>query len=217
MPYTKQMVVALTGLWMLLGDHAPLGGEPKAADVHTPRFKQVQSRQAAPRRGRAKIVQAREFILRDQFDQTHVYRFPHPRVSVLVMADRRGSRQLEAWIQPIYARFEKRINIAGVAEMSRVPRFARGLARRFLRQRLSYPVMLDWTGEVTQRYDYQQGQANLFVIDQSGYIVLRLMGAVDPVKLQRVLTVIDRLETDTSIGLRDGTHQPAADLKNDAN
>jgi hypothetical protein len=108
------------------------------------------------------MAQAHEFMLQDQFDQTHVYRFPHPQVSVLVMADRRGSRQLKAWIQPIYERFEKRINIGGVAELSRVPRFARGLARRFLRQRLSYPVMLDWTGKVTRRYDYQQGQVNLF-------------------------------------------------------
>jgi hypothetical protein len=77
--------------------------------------------------------------------------------------------------------------------------------------------MLDWTGKVTRRYDYQQGQANLFVIDQSGYIVLRLVGAADSVTLQRVLTVIAHLEIDTPIGLRDGTHQPSADMKNDKN
>jgi hypothetical protein len=53
--------------------------------------------------------------------------------------------------------------------------------------------MLDWSGEVTASYHYQPGEANLFVIDPSGRIVLKVIGGVSHAKLQRVLTALGGL------------------------
>jgi len=138
-------------------------------------------------------AKAAEFILEDQYNQTHHYRFPQASLSILLFADYTGSAQLEDWIQPIYARYQDTIGIYGVAELSIVPGFLQGLVRSLFRERLQYPVMLDWQGTVSRRYAYQSGQANLFVIDTQGYIVLKIIGAVDTGKLQHVFTQINAL------------------------
>jgi hypothetical protein len=52
--------------------------------------------------------------------------------------------------------------------------------------------MLDWSGAVSTDYHYQKGQANLFVIDHSGRILLKIVGAISAVNLQRVQNVIDQ-------------------------
>lgn len=136
---------------------------------------------------------ATEFVLQDQYNKTHHYRFPQETLSILLFADHTGSAQLEDWIQPIYARYQDTIGIYGVAELSIVPGFLRGLVRTLFRERLQYPVMLDWQGTVSRRYAYQSGQANLFVIDAQGHMVLKVIGAVDASKLQQVFTQINAL------------------------
>jgi hypothetical protein len=136
---------------------------------------------------------AQEFVLKDQYNKTHAYNFPKDKISVLLFADYAGSAQLEDWIRPIYARYQHAIAIHGVAELSAVPGLMRGMVRAAFRGQVQYPVMLDWRGTVSASYDYQSSQANVFVIDTQGDIVLKVVGAITSAKLQRVLTQVDRL------------------------
>jgi hypothetical protein len=138
-------------------------------------------------------TRAAEFTLKDQHHRTHRYHFPRDKASVLLMADYQGSSQLEDWVRPIYARFPRYVAIEGVAELSMVPRLMRGLVRTFFRRQLQYPVMLDWSGSIASVYRYQPGQANVFVIDQNGSIVLTVLGAVNDNKLTAVLTSLEQL------------------------
>jgi len=140
-----------------------------------------------------KAAKAPVFTLKDQFEKEHRYHFPRPRASVLIVADYGGSEQLEDWVRPIYARYQDRVALDGVADLSKVPRFARGIVRAFFRGQLDYPVMLDWSGEVATRYHYQPGEANLFVIDPTGRIMLKVIGGVSHTKLQRVFTALGSL------------------------
>jgi len=138
-------------------------------------------------------AKAPEFVLQDQYNQTHHYRFPQATLSILLLADYAGSAQLEDWIRPLYARYQNTICIYGVAELSLVPRLLHGVVRTFLRERLQYPVLLDWQGRVSRRYAYQSGQTNLFVIDAQGHIVFKVIGAADARKLHQVCTHINGL------------------------
>jgi hypothetical protein len=131
------------------------------------------------------------FTLQDQHEATHHYHFPRPKISVLILADYAGSSQLESWIQPLYDRYRERIAIDGVADLSKVPRLFRGMVRSAFRDRLARPVLLDWSGAVAADYRYQQGEANLFVIDPQGGILLKEIGAANDAKLQRVQQAID--------------------------
>lgn len=102
---------------------------------------------------------ATEFALKEQYDKTQTYRFPRETMSVVFFADYTGSGQLEAWIRPLYDRYEKSIGIYGVADLSAVPGFMRGLVARAFRTQLQYPVMFDWHGTVSRSYEAQSGQA----------------------------------------------------------
>lgn len=136
---------------------------------------------------------ATAFVLKDQYDQQWDYRFPRETISVMFVADYTGSEQVENWVRPLYDRYEKTIGIYGVADLSAVPGFMRGLVAQFFRTKLQYPVMFDWHGTVSRSYAAQGGQANLYLIDTEGRIVLRLVGAVSPERLERVMTQIDHL------------------------
>ena len=151
------------------------------------------SGESCPERTVVKAAKAPVFTLKDQFKKEHRYHFPRPKASVLIFADHVGSEQLEDWVRSIYARYQDRVALDGVADLSKVPRFARGMVRAFFRGQLDYPVMLDWSGEVTTRYRYQPGEANLFVIDPTGRIVLKVIGGVSHTKLQRVFTALGGL------------------------
>lgn len=147
---------------------------------HTPATTEAQGR-------------AEGFVLQDQYNNTHAYGFPQKKVSVLLFADYKGHSQLEPWIRPLYDRYGDGINIQGVADLSAVPFFLRGVVRNAFRKQLDYPVMLDWRGTVADRYAYERGMANLLLIDREGEIKLRLSGAATESKLQRVWRHIDAL------------------------
>jgi hypothetical protein len=134
-----------------------------------------------------------QFVLQDQYGTQHAYHFPLARVGILLIADYDGSPDLEAWIRPLYARYQKRVRLEGVAELSAVPGFMRGLVRAFFRKNVTYPVLLDWSGEVAQGYAYEKGEVNVFVLGQDGTICLKTIGAVTQHTLQRVTDQIDHL------------------------
>lgn len=142
---------------------------------------------------RNSLVKGVPFALKDQYGTQHAYRFPLSRVGILLMADYDGSPDLEAWIRPLYARYQQRVRLEGVAELSAVPGFMRGLVRAFFRKNVTYPVLLDWSGEVAQGYAYEKGEVNVFVLEHDGTICLKTIGAVTPRALQRVTDQIDHL------------------------
>jgi len=137
--------------------------------------------------------QATAFTLKDQHGRLRVYGFPQKTASVVFFADYTGSEQLEDWIRPLYDRYQQTIGIYGVADLSAVPGFMRGVVSLAFQAQVQYPVRLDWHGTVSRSYQAQSGQANLYVIDTQGRIVLQLVGAVSPERLQRVMAQIDRL------------------------
>lgn len=141
----------------------------------------------------ATMSHAASFELRDQYENTLTYKFPKQKISVLTFGDRKGSEQIEGWVRPLYDRYQTRIDQNGVAVLSSVPSFARGIVRRIFKSKVKYPVLLDWKGDVASAYGYQNNQANLYVIDRDGRIVLRLTGAANPEQLNRVFAQIDRM------------------------
>lgn len=138
-------------------------------------------------------LKAPDFELKDQYDNRAAYRFPKQKVSVLTFGDRKGSEQIEGWVRPLWDRYQTRIDQQGVAVLTAVPFFARGIVRGIFKSKVKYPVLLDWTGSVAQSYGYRSGKANLYVIDREGQIVLKVVGPATPADLQKVCAQIDRI------------------------
>src|SRR4051794_6077828 len=79
-----------------------------------------------------------DFELKDQHNVTRTYQFPRDKISLLTVADRKGSDQIEAWVRPIKQRYGNRIDIDGVADMSTVPTGLRTLVRNAFKDQLTY-------------------------------------------------------------------------------
>jgi hypothetical protein len=131
------------------------------------------------------------FELRDQYETPHRISFPAIHVTLMTVADRKGSGQIDGWIGPIKERYGDRIAIEGVADMSSVPAPLRSFVRERFKKSRAYPVMLDWDGPVVRSFGYHKDEANLFVIDRQGRIKFHVFGATNPVALRQVFAAID--------------------------
>jgi hypothetical protein len=132
-----------------------------------------------------------DFELTDQAARQRTYRFPKTKVTVMTVADQKGSDQLAPWIQGVYDRYQNRIDIDGVADVSMIPRLFRAMFREAFKKQLTYSVMLDWDGSVVKQFAYEKSVANIYVIDRGGRIVKRITGAVSNEGLSALFSEID--------------------------
>src|SRR4051794_2114674 len=82
--------------------------------------------------------------LNDQYDAPHRLTFPTTNITVLTIADRKGSEQVDGWIAALKARYAGRINLRGIADVGGAPAFIRARIRKKFQEAREYPVMLDW-------------------------------------------------------------------------
>ncbi len=132
-----------------------------------------------------------EFSLEDQHQRLHQYRLPRPRLSVLTVADRKGSDQVEAWVRALKARYAARLDVDGIADVSVIPKPFHALVRRGFKSRLTYPVMLDFDGQVVKALAIEKGKANVYVVQPDGQVLLRVTGVADAAALRRVFDILD--------------------------
>ena len=141
----------------------------------------------------APVEKLTDFDLTDQDAKPRSYRFPKTKITVMTVADHKGSDQLAPWIQRLYDRYEKRIDIDGVADVSMIPKPFHNMFRVAFRKQLTRSVMLDWGGSVVKQFGYTKGIANLYVIDRNGRIVKQIVGPVTDAGERELTREIDRV------------------------
>jgi hypothetical protein len=110
----------------------------------------------------------------------------------MTVADHKGSDQLGPWIQAIYDRYQTRIDIDGIADVSIIAKPFHNFFRSAFRKKLTRSVLLDWEGNVVKQFAYKKGIANLYVIGTDGRILCHLSGPVTPALQQQIFGEIDR-------------------------
>jgi hypothetical protein len=130
--------------------------------------------------------------LNDQFDSPQKLSFPATNITLLTIADKKGSEQIAGWIAPLKHRFGRRIDIRGIADVSPVPRMLRGLVRMNFKRTFTYPVMMDWSGNVVNAFTYVPDEANVLVLDRRGRIISRLSGKANEKAVHDLFAVIDQ-------------------------
>jgi hypothetical protein len=129
----------------------------------------------------------RQLVLRDQFDRQHWFEAGSNAVTVITVADRKGSEQVEGWVRAIKTRYAERVVQLGVADVSAVPSPMRAMIRKkFAEQYSATPVLLDWKGEVTKLFPAQSGVVNVLVVSRSGGLMKTLVGPVSDDGLARL-------------------------------
>jgi hypothetical protein len=136
--------------------------------------------------------QLSSFSLTDQRGETRRVEFPAELPLLLTLADRKGSREVEGWVEPVRTRFGETVRIEGVADLRAVPGFLRGFVRKQF-SGLDYPVMLDWHGEVVEPAGYQGGAVDVLLVDRRGGIRWRARGEADEVGVGALLALLEEL------------------------
>jgi hypothetical protein len=141
----------------------------------------------------APVEKLSDFELTDQDAKLRSYRFPKKKITVMTVADHKGSDQLAPWIQALHNRYAKRIDIDGVADVSMIPKPFHGMFRGAFRKQLTYSVMLDWSGDVVKQFSPNKGVANIYAIDRYGRILKQITGPVTDSALEELTREIDRI------------------------
>ena len=140
----------------------------------------------------APVEKLTDFDLTDQDAKPRSYRFPKAKVTVMTVADHKGSDQLAPWIQKLHDRYQDRIDIDGIADVSMIAKPFQAMFREAFRRQLTRSVMLDWDGSVVKQFGYTKGVANLYVIDRRGRIVKEFSGPVTDAAERELTREIDR-------------------------
>jgi cytochrome oxidase Cu insertion factor (SCO1/SenC/PrrC family) len=138
-----------------------------------------------------------EFTLLDQFGTRHEFKFPRTKPTVLAVADKKGSEQIEGWAHPLAEQFGEQIDIPGLADVSAVPRPLRGMVQSKFKKAMTQPVMLDWEGRISSGFKYTKGQANVYLIAPDGRVLHHLAGKAEAGKLADLAARIEALLKDS--------------------
>jgi len=131
--------------------------------------------------------------LPDQFEKPQKLSFPNTNLTVLTIADRKGSEQIAGWVEPVAKRFGTRVDVLGIADVSAVPRLLRGTVRSAFRKEQTHPVMMDWSGGVVTKFSPKADVTTLLLIDGQGKIVRRYEGAAKAAEVQELCKLIEQL------------------------
>lgn len=110
---------------------------------------------------------------------------------VMLIADRTGSEQLEGWLVPLAEQYDDVVQIQGIAELSAVPRLLRPMVRALFREDEAVPILMDWTGEVADRFGARAAVVNVYLLAPDGEVVHRVNGGFTTSEWQVLQAAID--------------------------
>jgi hypothetical protein len=99
---------------------------------------------------------------------------------LLLVGDRRGSEEIDAWINPLKQRWKDVADIQGIADVQAVPRFLRGRITDAIRKSRTQPLLLDFEGKVTGGLPCEKKAANIFAISKDGQLLAHVSGPYLP-------------------------------------
>lgn len=130
--------------------------------------------------------------LSDQHGALQKLAFPSTNITLLTIADRKGSEQVDGWIAALKPHCAGRIDIRGLADCGGAPSFIQGRIRKKFQEARQYPVMMDWTGQTCARFGYEPGKANLLVLGPDGAIQARFAGEATQGEIRKAKAALDK-------------------------
>lgn len=131
--------------------------------------------------------------LRDQFNVPQSLTFPTTNVIVLLIADRKGSEQVDGWVAVLKPKCQAGISMRGLAIVAGVPKFLQGRVCKEFQARRKYPVWMDWSGKLSDQFGYRPEVANVLLIEPDGVIRARFEGSATASNAAEALRVLDSL------------------------
>lgn len=134
------------------------------------------------------------FTLKDQWRSKHRVDFPNAKPLVIGFADRYSAYDVEKWYKAVEERYGNRIFMRGVAALDDLPFFWRPWVRPLLRREVDYEsILLDWSNEVAEKYDFVPRAVNVHVVARDGTRLVQVNGKATKANLARVFEALDKI------------------------
>jgi hypothetical protein len=95
---------------------------------------------------------------------------------IVTVADKKGSEELLAWIEPLTREFGDTVNFFPIADLRKVPGALKGMIRRSFRKQFEYNVAMDWKGVAVEQLSTKPNTANLILLNKKGHVVMTMHG-----------------------------------------
>ncbi|MGN6385392.1 MAG: TlpA family protein disulfide reductase [Verrucomicrobiota bacterium] len=143
--------------------------------------------------GAEEVAPSPRIVLQDQFDKTRQLTFPASKPVFVAIADQDAAKPMKLWIEASKQQFGTNVTYIGVADVRKVPAFLRSFIRKKFKEAYSYPVLLDWSGTLTQAFNAKSGVPNIYLLSRDGKNLANEVGAVTQEKLQRIGSALNEL------------------------
>lgn len=135
------------------------------------------------------------FSLKDQLDREHTEAESAGQVTLLTVADRKGSTFLGAWSKAIGTELGRTehppVRWVGAATLSGVPSFMRGMVKKMFGADEKRWTLMDWKGQFAKTYSLPAERASLLVFAPDRRLLFQTSGqAVDPAVVSALVAAI---------------------------
>jgi len=135
------------------------------------------------------------FTLKDQFDREYTEACCADRTALLLIADRKGSAFVGKWSAAIGSELKTvahpPVQWVGVATLSGVPSFMRGMVKKMSGSDRAHWTLMDWQGVLAKAYALPAGHTSILVFAPDRRLVLRISGReVDPSVVSSVVAAV---------------------------
>ena len=144
---------------------------------------------------------APDFTLQDVEEKPHTLKKMRGKPVFLIMGNRKIRKEDDKWAEAFQKDYkkDKRISAYIIADLRSVPGF---IPKRFIRHQLRkkpppLPFLLDWKGQVHQRYQTEKKKPNLYLISSKGTIVFHRKANFKPEMYAELKKQIDALLAET--------------------
>lgn len=110
------------------------------------------------------------FKLPDQFEKVWNWNSFENKNVVIALADRKGSEFISAWVEPLRKSLGEKVAFVPIADVSAVPFFLKSFIRGKIAEKYSYPLILDWDGEVSEYYAVAENSTTMIFVGNDGLV-----------------------------------------------
>lgn len=123
------------------------------------------------------------WVLENQFSQSVVLRFPRQRPTFILIGERNNAYQLLPWARAL-SPLRQKADILGIAHVPRIPMKARSMVKNMISKATTYPVLLDWQGQIKSQLGSSSSGAGIFLVDRQGKVLASSSGSLNDAKLK---------------------------------
>lgn len=131
----------------------------------------------------AKNMSQQSWVFENQFSQSVVLRFPRQRPTFILIGERNNAYQLLPWAKAL-SPLRQKADVLGIAHVPQIPLNARALVKNMISKATTYPVLLDWQGQIKAQLGSSSSEAGVFLVDRQGKVLASSSGRFNAAKLK---------------------------------